>query len=122
MAAVTKPTTVGNAVVFTGGAGVNANDVIFGPLEVSRFDDFQLMSTAGAMQVLASLDGVNFGTAPLTLIDEGAAAVGVTYVIVTAANRMYRLQGTWAQIKVTQNGATGVANASLTCSKKGGQY
>ena len=122
MPAVTKPTTVGNATVFTGGAGVNANDVIFGPIEVTRFDDFLLMSTAGAMQVLASLDGANYCTAPLTLIDEGAAAVGVTYVIVTAANRVYRLQGTFAALKVTQNGATGVANASLTCSKKGRQY
>lgn len=119
---IKTPTTVGNIEVFTLGSGANANDVIFAPGDVSKFDDFCLMSTAGAMQVLVSLDGVNFTTAPLSMLDLGVNGVQPTMVNVTAAGRMYRFGGDFALLQVTQNGAVAVANASLSCRKSGGQF
>lgn len=110
---VTQDFNNGNSFVYSGGAGTNANDAVIQTVDVSRFDTFLLMSTAGAMQVLASLDGTNYCTAPLNMQDYGA--VDNTPVIVTAANRVYGFRGKFKLLKITQNGATGVANAALTC-------
>lgn len=108
---------MGNAMRYAGGVGVNANDVFVQTGDVSGYDSFLLQSTAGAMQVLVSLDGTNYSTAPLSLTDMGATTTNP--VIVTAANRTYRFRGTFAKIQVTQNGATAVTGATLICSKLG---
>lgn len=105
----------GNALFYTGGVGVNANDVVIQSGDVSSYDTFMLQSTAGAMQVLVSLDGTNYSTAPLSLQDMGATTT--TPVLLTAANRTYGFRGKFAALKVTQNGATGVANGCLVCGK-----
>lgn len=117
MAIVTAPTQIGNVQVYGGGVGVNANDEVIATSDISRFDTFMLISTAGAMQVLASLDGTNFATAPLSLDDMGATDSDP--VIVTAALRIYRFRGSFSKLQVTQNGATAVAGAALVCSKLG---
>lgn len=109
---------MGNALRYKSGAGVNDNDVVIQTGDVSVYDEFLLQSTGGAMDVSVSLDGTNYSTAPLSLIDLGAT-VGDP-VIVTAANRTYAFYGTYALIRVLQNGATAVANACLICSRKGG--
>ena len=49
---------LGNAQVWSGGIGVNANDVVVQTNDVTRFNEFLLCNTAGAVQVLASLDGM----------------------------------------------------------------
>jgi len=108
----------GNDLRFVGGTGVNANDVVVQTADVARYDTFLLMTTAGASQVLASLDGTNYATAPLSLTDMGA--ITSDPVIVTAANRIYRVRGTFSKIRVTQNGATAITGATLMCSKTGG--
>lgn len=108
---------MGSALRFTGGIGVSANDVVIQTNDIAQFDTFLLQSTAGAMQVLVSLDGTNYSTAPLSLTDMGATVSDP--VIVTAANRTYRFRGTFSKIRVTQNGATGLANATLICSRLG---
>lgn len=95
------------------GVGVNANDVLFTASPVQQHELFTLMSSAGAVQVLASVDGTNFATAPLALEDAGATA-NSTYVIVTAVARIYKFWGKFTALRVTQNGATATA-ASLIC-------
>lgn len=95
------------------GAGVNANDVLFTTPSVQHHELFTLMSTTGAVQVLASLDGINFSTAPLALEDQGSTTNG-TYVLLTAAARVYKFWGKYTRLRVTQNGAT-ASQATLIC-------
>lgn len=106
-----------NATVIFTGTGVNANDILFTTPSVEQHNIFTLMSTAGAVQVLVSLDGTNFSTAPLALEDQGATAV-TTYVLLTAANRVYKFIGKYRVIRVTQNGASASA-ATLMCGSPG---
>jgi hypothetical protein len=115
MATLATVESSGNMLRFTGGVGVNANDVVVQTGDISRYDTFMIMTTAGAAQILASLDGTNYGTAPLSLTDMGATTSDP--VIVTAANRIYRVRGKFSKLKVTQNGATAVTAATLICSK-----
>ncbi len=109
---------MGNALRYKAGLGDNDNDVIVQTGDVSMYDEFLLMTTAGAVDVLVSLDGTNYSTAPLSLIDLGATTSDP--VLVTAANRIYGFYGTYALIRVLQNGATDAANVCLICSRKGG--
>lgn len=95
------------------GTGTNANDVLLTTPNVQQHEMFTLMSTTGAVQVLASIDGTNFATAPLALEDAGATA-NSTYVLVTAAARVYKFWGKFTRLRVTQNGAT-ASSASLIC-------
>lgn len=95
------------------GTGTDANDVLFTTPNVQQYEMFTLMSTTGAVQVLASVDGTNFATAPLALEDAGATA-NTTYVLLTAAARIYKFWGKFTRLRVTQNGATASA-ASLIC-------
>jgi len=103
------------SLLYEGGIGVSANDVVVQTADVSPFDTFLLMTTAGAAQILASLDGTNYATAPLSLTDMGATTSDP--VIVTAANRIYRVRGKFKRLRVTQNGATAVTAVSLMCSR-----
>lgn len=99
---------------YVGIAGINDNDVVLETDDVSRYSAFMLMTTAGAVDVFVSLDGTNFATAALSLVDMGA--VTTTPVIVTAAARIYGFRGIFKKIRVLQNGATAVANLSLNAS------
>lgn len=95
------------------GTGANANDVLFTTANVQHHESFTLMSTTGVVQVLASVDGINFATAPLALEDAGATA-NTTYVLLTVAARIYKFTGKFTRLRVTQNGAAASA-ASLIC-------
>lgn len=94
--------------------GTSDNDVVIQSEDVSKWDTFQLVSTAGAMDVFVSLDGTNYATAAMSLQDMGATTSDP--VVVTAANRLYGFRGKYAKVKVLQNGATGVTAACLMCS------
>lgn len=111
-------TQVGNVLRFAAGSGANDNDVVFQTGDVTAYDEYQLHSTAGAMDVFVTLDGTNYTTAPLSLIDQGATTNDP--VIVTSAGTLFGFYGTFAKVRVLQNGATAVANATLVCSRKGG--
>ena len=93
------------------GSGTNDNDIVIQTDVIERHTAFMLMSTTGAMDVFVSLDGTNYTTAPLSLIDFGANVT--TPVLVTVANRLYAFRGAFRFIRVLQNGATAVANAAL---------
>lgn len=94
--------------------GTNDNDVVIQSEDVSKWDTFQILTTAGATDVFVSLDGTNYATAPISLQDQGATTSDP--VIVTAAGRVYGFRGKYAKVQVLQNGATAVENACLMCS------
>ncbi len=99
----------------TGGTGANDNDLVLELTNAFPWDTFHIMSTAGAMDVEVSLDGVNFTTAPISLTDQGA--ISADPVIVTVANRVYGFRGKYQTVRVRQNGATPVTDASLAYGK-----
>lgn len=94
-------------------AGVSDNDII---VELTGNGDlystWQIASTAGAMDIEVSLDGTNYLAAVMALIDLMSTAPS-TAVVVTAAGRVYGFKGRYKKVRVRQNGATAVANASL---------
>lgn len=98
------------------GTGTNNDDIVIAMNDVSNFDTFMLMSTAGAMDVWVSLDGSHY-VGPVSLADFGA--VTSDPVIVTAANRLYGFRGKFRSIRVMQNGAAAVVGASFTYGEMG---
>lgn len=96
---------------YTGIAGVNDNDIVIETDVIERHQAFILMTTAGAADVDVTLDGTNWSTAPLSLVDMGG--ISASPVIVTVANRVYGFRGVFYKIRVRQNGAPAVANAVL---------
>jgi hypothetical protein len=114
MAAQVRDVIGNSAERYKSATGTNDNDVVIQSEDVSKWDTFQVMSTAGATDVFVSLDGTNYTTAPISLQDMGATTSDP--VVVSAAGRMYGFRGKFAKVKVLQNGATGVENACLMCS------
>lgn len=106
---------MGNSLRYKAGTGANNDDVVIQTNDVSQYDEFILQTTGGAVDVAVSLDGTNYSTAPLSLIDLGATTSDP--VIVTAANRTYAFFGTFALIRVLQNGAVAVTGATLMCKR-----
>ena len=106
---------LGTYVRFTG-TGTNDNDVLFVTSDMDRWDACLLMSSAGAVDVLVSLDGSTYSTAPLSLQDFGATDMNP--VLVTTTGRVYGFVGKFKYIKVLQNGAT-AATAAMNCWRQG---
>lgn len=118
MATLATEDTFGNYLRYSGGIGVNTGDVVVQTPDIGRFDTFTLCSAAGALQVFASLDGTNYMTSPLTLEDLGAASTtGEVFVTTTAAERVYRVRGTFSKLQVQQSGATAATAVTMLCSR-----
>ena len=96
----------------SGSANADDATVIEIASNAEMYDTWQLGSTAGAMDVYGSLDGTNYLTAALALVDLGSTTPS-TAVIETAANGNYGFKGRWKKIKVLQKGATAVVGAVL---------
>jgi hypothetical protein len=97
----------GSYVVYDG-TGTNDNDILLTTDEVSNYDSFELLGSAGAVDVEVLLKvGGSWSTAPITLQDLGAASL--TPVLVTASGRLYGFVGNFHQLRVRQNGATASA-------------
>jgi hypothetical protein len=112
---VATPQHMGNMLRYIGGTGVNTGDVVVQTGDVSRYDTFELITTAGACDVWVSLDGVNYiNTTALALTDK-SSTTPATRVVVTAANRVYEFTGKFALIQVKQNGATAATAVTLVC-------
>lgn len=97
--------------LFTG-TSASDNELALTATGVEGFSLFQIMTTAGAVDVEVTLDGSNWSTVVMALEDQGATA-STTYVVVTAANRLYQFKGKFAGVRLRQNGATGVTLALL---------
>ena len=108
---------MGKRVLWKGIATPDDNDICLETTDVSMYDTFTLMSTAGAMDVFVSIDGINFTTAALSLADLGSTTTAP--VIVTVANRMYGFRGIYRFIRIRQNGGTDIANAALLMWRSG---
>lgn len=104
----------GNACIYRTGSGTNDNDVVFETGDVSRYRTFTLHSANGAMDVNVSLDGTNYSATVVYLKDLSSASLTTT-VALTAAGKVYQLEGCFSKIKVLQNGATAVTTATLVC-------
>ncbi len=97
-------------------AGVADNQVVIELENAERYNEFTLMSSAGAMDVDVSLDGINFAVA--IAIEDLHSVAPATRVVVTAADLIYRLQGTFKTIRVRQ-AVTNVDDAVLLCGQLG---
>jgi hypothetical protein len=109
------PDHMGNCLRYKDGTGTNNDDIVIQTGDVSSYNEFTLQATDGAVDVFVSMDGTNYSTAPLSLIDLGATTSDP--VIVTAADRTYAFFGRFALIRVLQNGATAVAGCTLMCAR-----
>ena len=102
---------LGNVLRYTN-TTTDDDEVAISTGDVSRFNTFMLLSLTGAVDVLTSLDGTNFATAPQSLVDMGASDAAP--VLVTVAGRVYGFRGKFRKIKVLQNGGTDAA-VTLLC-------
>jgi len=102
------------------GTGTNDNDLLFTSDQISQWDSFELLGSAGAVDVEVLLKvGGTWSTAPLSLQDLGATSTAP--VLLTAAGRLYAFVGNFHQVRVRQNGATG-ANYVMRCFNRGAKY
>ena len=100
------------------GTGVNDDDELFIGTEadgVPYLRSCSIISSAGSVQVLTSMNGSTWATAPLSLVDDGATDNNP--VISTVALRQYTFFLVAAAFKVVQNGAT-AATATVNCEKR----
>lgn len=101
---------IGGVMRYLGNAAAD-NATVIETGDASLYSEFTLQATDGAMDVYVSLDGTNYSTAALSLIDLGATTSDP--VIETAADRTYAFFGVFAKIRVLQKGATAVTGAVL---------
>ncbi len=112
----------GNVLLWSGGASDDNNEVFIQTADVTQYNTFLILSTAGAMDVTVNF-GVDtqatpvdiYSTAPLSLTDLGATTSAP--VIVSVAGRVYGFKGYFRKIRILQNGATGVENGALICGR-----
>lgn len=100
------------SVIFTGDCE-NDNEVLVTTSNLTGYKSCTVMSTAGVVDIVASLDSTNYSTAALSLIDMGATDTAP--VLVTVVDRIYSFPLAGIRyIRVIQNGATDAA-ASVVC-------
>lgn len=98
-------------ILYTGSCA-DDNDVLIITGDVSRYESCSVVSTAGVVDLVVSLNGSTYTTSALSLIDLGATDTNP--VLVTVALQLYAFPVVFQSIKVLQNGATD-ATAHLFC-------
>jgi hypothetical protein len=94
----------GRSELFSGNAAAD-NALLFTASDVWWADTFHVMSTVGTVDVEVSLDGTNWTAAAIAMQDMGVSASG-TFVLVTAAGKVYKFTGNFHSVCVRQAGAT----------------
>ena len=107
----------GKVAVWSAGDSDDDNDIVVQTGSVIDFDEFELMSTTGVLDVFPSLDGTNYATAPLSLRDMGALSLNP--VVVTVANRVYKFTGHFMAIRVQQASGVDTTAVTLVCGRSG---
>lgn len=103
----------------TGRSSANTGDTVYELVNnAEQFNTWQVCSSAGSIEVLASIDGTNYMTSPLALIDLSSTTPSVA-VVATTANKHYGFRGRYRKIKFQQTGATGVANGAICGTDEG---
>lgn len=96
------------------GSSLNAGDTIFNfggaNGNTQGYAEYQIGSTGGVMEVVASGDGTNVLTTVLAMEDL-CSTTPATRVTVTASNRHYLVKGHYKRLTVRQNGAAAVTGA-----------
>ena len=105
----------GKVLIWSGGNSDDDNDVVVQTNDVLQYNTFLLMSTAGVLDVLVSLDGTNYATVTLSLTDLGASSTAP--VKVTVAARIYGFRGYFSKIRVLQNAGTDTEEVTLICGR-----
>lgn len=98
-------------------AAASDNDLRFTSGRLDKFNAFQV-STANPADVEVSIDGgATYLTTVLALEDVHVAAAVGTRVLVTAANKVYRVAPglRCTNLRIRQAGAAAVGNFSLLC-------
>lgn len=95
-------------------AGVNDDDVVGTSPDLSRYDVLMLEADQ-PVDVEGSLDGRNFASTVLALQDVHVAASPGTLVLVTAANKIYRIVpgAKFTKVRIKQKGASAVTVCRL---------
>lgn len=114
---VGTPNDRGNTLLVVGVDGPGAGLTLIELDDVQRFNEFTLQCSAGAMDLLGSLDGVTFSN-PLATEDKNSANPDVRGVAMTAGN-IYYLFGNYKALRLRQIGAGAVTGARLICAKIG---
>ena len=96
--------------------GVADNQVVAELENAERYNRFYFMSSAGLVDVDVSLDGINFAVA-VAFIDLHSLAPA-TRVIVTAADLIYVLEGTFKTVRFRQE-TTNVVDFIVWCAQAG---
>lgn len=76
-----------------------------GLIDIARFNKWNVSTTAGVVDIVVDHGSGTFTTAPISLHDQGGTAWNTT-VIVTVVGRTYFFYGSFANIRVIQNGGT----------------
>jgi hypothetical protein len=95
------------------GTSTADNEIVIETDDVTQYGTCLLQSTAGVMDVVVSVDGVNFATDPYQLSDRGS--VDPAPVLETAAGRTFGIRGVFKKVRVLQKGAVAVTGAALRC-------
>lgn len=103
----------GYCIRYTGGIGVNDNDILL-EIDSRGADEVFLGSSAGAVDVFGSIDGTNFFATALALEDM-TSTTPQTRVALTTAGKVARIVSSvgYAKLRFMQNGATAVADFSV---------
>lgn len=114
--AVTAPTkqadTSRNVEVWSGGASTEDNEVVL-EIDARGFEEFTFGSSAGAVDVFASLDGSAFLATAIGVV----SAVDILPDALTTPGGVFSVQGTFHRLRFMQNGATDVAGFALVAKR-----
>lgn len=113
VAGTTEPVASGRRYIGIAGTGDNA--VVLETDDISGYSAFLLFSSAGAWDIVVTLDGTNYTTSVLAMTD--MHAVDLAPVVVAAAGKCYGVRGLFKKIRVLQNGGVAVANFSMIAYK-----
>jgi hypothetical protein len=94
--------------VWSGGGATDDNEVIL-EIDARGFTEFTLGSVTGSVDVFASLDGTNFLTTAVGLINPTDGAPDAA----TTAQGVFQLRGSFHRLRFVQNGATAVTGFSV---------
>lgn len=98
--------------VYSGGGSTADNEVIL-ELDARGYDEFTLGSLTGAVDVFASLDGTNFLTTAVGLVNPTDGAPDAA----TTANGVFQIRGSFNRLRFLQNGATAVTGFSVVAKR-----
>ena len=118
MALVGTPNERGQTLIINGIDNPGAGQVCLELDDVQKYNEFAIMCTAGQMEVVASLDGVNFSNSFIAWEDESESNPGNNRETNLTANNVYRHLGNFKSIRVFDV-IGGVTNPVLMCGTGG---